>query len=100
MRIAVSGKDVKPAVAPRPVPAGPIALSGGFRALARGNSLSVYMLLKDVITSDGTTLLGADDAAEVAEIMTVAQTLLSDPSIPHGGGPDRLFTPVTKWATG
>lgn len=37
-----------------------------------------------VITSDGTTLLGADDKAGVAEIMTAAEYLLSHPEIPHG----------------
>ncbi|NBU63795.1 MAG: peptidase T [Chloroflexia bacterium] len=39
---------------------------------------------KDVITASGTTLLGADDKAGIAIIMTAAQQLLSDPSIPHG----------------
>ena len=36
-----------------------------------------------LITSDGTTLLGADDKAGIAEIMTVAQTLLHS-DLPHG----------------
>ncbi len=39
---------------------------------------------KTLIVTDGTTLLGGDDKAGVAEIMTLADTLLSDPSIPHG----------------
>ena len=39
---------------------------------------------KTLITTDGTTLLGADDKAGVAEIMTMAETLLSDPEIKHG----------------
>jgi tripeptide aminopeptidase len=38
----------------------------------------------DIITASGTTLLGADDKAGVAIIMTAARRLLSDPSIPHG----------------
>ena len=38
----------------------------------------------DLITTDGTTLLGADDKAGIAEIMTMAETLLSHPEIPHG----------------
>ena len=38
----------------------------------------------DVITSDGTTLLGADDKAGVAEIVTAAALLLAHPEIPHG----------------
>ena len=37
-----------------------------------------------LITTDGTTLLGADDKAGVAEIMTAAEYLLSHPEIPHG----------------
>lgn len=39
---------------------------------------------QDLITTDGTTLLGADDKAGVAEIMTMAEYLLAHPEIPHG----------------
>lgn len=39
---------------------------------------------EDLIVTDGTTLLGADDKAGVAEIMTMAEILLSNPDIPHG----------------
>ncbi|MBG0786716.1 MAG: peptidase T [Anaerolineaceae bacterium] len=39
---------------------------------------------KTLITTDGTTLLGADDKAGVAEIMTAIQTLLDHPEIQHG----------------
>ncbi len=46
----------------------------------------------DIITASGTTLLGADDKAGVAIIMTAARHLLAHPEIPHG--PVRLaFTP-------
>jgi len=38
----------------------------------------------DIIFSDGTTLLGADDKAGVAEIMTMAEHLLKNTDIPHG----------------
>ncbi|MCO5734071.1 peptidase T [Rhizobium sp. SSA_523] len=38
----------------------------------------------DIVTTDGTTLLGADDKAGVAEIMTAAQYLVSHPDIAHG----------------
>ncbi len=45
-----------------------------------------------VITTDGTTLLGADDKAGVAEIMTAVSYLLAHPEIKHG--PLRIgFTP-------
>jgi tripeptide aminopeptidase len=37
-----------------------------------------------VITTDGTTLLGADDKSGVAVIMTAAAHLLAHPEIPHG----------------
>lgn len=39
---------------------------------------------QDLITTDGTTLLGADDKAGVAEIMALAEYLLNHPEIPHG----------------
>lgn len=39
---------------------------------------------QDLIVTDGTTLLGADDKAGIAEIMTMAEYLLSHPEIPHG----------------
>lgn len=38
----------------------------------------------DIITTDGTTLLGADDKAGIAEIMTAAQILIDNPDIKHG----------------
>lgn len=39
---------------------------------------------QDLIITDGTTLLGADDKAGAAEIMTMAEYLLAHPEIPHG----------------
>ena len=39
---------------------------------------------QDLITTDGTTLLGADDKAGVAEIMAAAEYLLQHPEIKHG----------------
>ena len=41
---------------------------------------------EDLIVTDGTTLLGADDKAGVAEIMTMAEMLTTDEEI--GAGPD------------
>ncbi len=62
------------------------------RALAsrRGDTL---------ITSDGTTLLGADDKAGVAVIVTAVERLLTDPSIPHGDV-RVCFTPDEETGTG
>ncbi|WP_297974378.1 peptidase T, partial [uncultured Amaricoccus sp.] len=46
----------------------------------------------DIVTASGTTLLGADDKAGVAIIMTLARHLLAHPEIAHG--PIRIaFTP-------
>lgn len=38
----------------------------------------------DIVTSDGTTLLGADDKAGVAEIMTAARWFVDHPEVKHG----------------
>lgn len=38
---------------------------------------------EDLVCTDGTTLLGADDKAGVAEIMSLVALLAADPSIPH-----------------
>jgi len=38
----------------------------------------------DIVTASGTTLLGADDKAGVAEIVTAAAHLMAHPEIPHG----------------
>src|SRR6201996_3960969 len=46
----------------------------------------------DIITTDGTTLLGADNKAGVAEIMDAAQFLVRNPQIKHGTI-KILFTP-------
>lgn len=46
----------------------------------------------DIVTASGTTLLGADNKAGVAEIMAAAEFLMANPQIPHG--PIRIaFTP-------
>ena len=38
----------------------------------------------DIVTASGTTLLGADDKAGVAEIMAAVEYLIAHPEIPHG----------------
>jgi tripeptide aminopeptidase len=38
----------------------------------------------DIVTASGTTLLGADNKAGVAEIVTAAEYLLAHPELPHG----------------
>ena len=46
----------------------------------------------DIVTTDGTTLLGADNKAGVAEIMDAAKFLIDNPQIKHGTI-KILFTP-------
>ncbi len=46
----------------------------------------------DIITTDGTTLLGADNKAGLAEIMDAAQFLIENPQVRHGAI-KILFTP-------
>jgi len=64
---------------------------GGDICLAAGQTLSPgeFPDLKqyagqDIITASGVTLLGADDKAGVAEIMTAMEYLTENPDIPHG----------------
>ena len=47
-----------------------------------------------IITTDGTTLLGADDKAGVAVIMELAAHLLEQRNLPHG--PIRVLSPATR----
>ena len=68
-----------------------IAYAGGPVTLKNGDVLTPerYPGLearagKTLIVTDGNTLLGADDKAGVAEIMTALEALVSDPSLPHG----------------
>ena len=52
-----------------------------------------------LVTTDGTTLLGADDKAGVAAIMTVCDWFLNHPEVPHG--PIRVgFTPDEETGNG
>lgn len=52
-----------------------------------------------IITTDGTTLLGADDKAGVAEVMTAVGWLLSHPDIAHGPV-EVFFTPDEETGNG
>ena len=52
-----------------------------------------------IITSDGTTLLGADDKAGVAEIMTAVKYLIDNPDIEHGKI-EIIFTPDEETGKG
>ena len=53
----------------------------------------------DIITADGTTLLGSDDKSGIAEIMTMIDTLRQNPQIKHGTLAI-AFTPDEEVGTG
>lgn len=60
--------------------------------------LSMY-IGQTVITTDGTTLLGADDKAGIAEIMTAASIIISNDDIKHGEI-ELIFTPDEETGCG
>jgi tripeptide aminopeptidase len=81
---AYNATGVKPIVH-RAYKGGDIALPEGGQVLSP--AVFPYLATKvgdDIITTSGSTLLGADDKAGVAIIMTLANHLLRNPSIPHG----------------
>jgi tripeptide aminopeptidase len=53
----------------------------------------------DILTADGTTLLGSDDKSGVAEIMTMIDTLIQNPQLKHGTLAI-AFTPDEEVGTG
>jgi len=82
---AVSGKDVKPRIVEK-YDGNDIILNEAEKVVLSpkdfpelGNHVG-----EDIIVTDGTTLLGADDKAGVSEIMTLAQYLLNHPEVKHG----------------
>lgn len=80
-----TGKDVKPAVHAN-YDGGDIVLTGDPTKVIRAgeNPDLVALKGKTIITTDGTTLLGADNKAGVAVIMETVATLLARPEIEHG----------------
>ena len=62
----------------------PIALPGGFTLDPEKDAELASCVGHTIVTSDGTTLLGADDKAGVAGIITMAEYLLAHREIPHG----------------
>jgi tripeptide aminopeptidase len=57
------------------------------------------MIGDDIITADGTTVLGSDDKAGIAEILTMVDTLRQNPDIRHGTIAI-AFTPDEEVGTG
>jgi len=79
----VSGKDVNPRVV-KAYDGGDITLNDCISlAPSEFPSLKKY-IGQDLIVTDGTTLLGADNKAGIVEILTAMAQMIADPSIPHG----------------
>ncbi len=81
---AVSGANVKPRVLE--YAGGDIDLSGDGTYVLRPADFPILDRFKghELVVTDGSTLLGGDDKAGVAEIMTLAETLLTTPELKHG----------------
>jgi peptidase T. Metallo peptidase. MEROPS family M20B len=82
---AVSGKDVKPIIH-KNYEGGDIVLPGDTSKVidVESNPELKGMIGYDIITTDGTTLLGADDKAGVAAIMDALNYLIQHPEVKHG----------------
>ncbi|MBQ7642508.1 MAG: peptidase T, partial [Clostridia bacterium] len=86
----ISHADTSPAVSGKVEPVlnsyegGDLLLkSGEIISLSDNPDLEEY-IGQTIITSDGTSLLGADDKAGVAEIMTAAEYIVTHPEFKHG----------------
>lgn len=82
---AVSGADVHPVVH-RNYGGGDIVLPNDPSQVITiaQHPLLAELIGDDIITTDGTTLLGSDDKAGVATIMTMVDVLMQNPKIAHG----------------
>jgi tripeptide aminopeptidase len=80
-----TGTDVKPQIV-RNYRGGDIVLPGDPSQIIRRADQPALadQIGNDIVTSDGTTLLGADNKAGLAEIMDAAQFLMRHPEIKHG----------------
>lgn len=80
-----SGKDVKPRIIEN-YQGGDIVLNEELNVVMYADqfqSLS-HQIGQDLIVTDGTTLLGGDDKAGIASIMSMAETLIQNPDLKHG----------------
>ena len=80
-----SGKDIKPQIIPN-YDGEDIVLNKEKNIVLRTSEFPEMRQYKGqtMITTDGTTLLGADDKAGVAEIMYAAQYMMEHPEFKHG----------------
>ncbi|WP_373812574.1 peptidase T [Porphyromonas loveana] len=79
----MSGKDVKPQIIEN-YDGGDIRLNDQLMMYVADFPELAFFKGHTLITTDGTTLLGADDKAGVAEIMTAAEYLMLHPEVKHG----------------
>jgi tripeptide aminopeptidase len=88
-----AGKDVKPQIV-RNYRGGDIVLPADSTQVIRAaeHPALADQIGNDIITTDGTTLLGADNKAGLAEIMDAARFLINNPQVKHGTI-KILFTP-------
>lgn len=77
------GYGVKPRVH-KNYDGGNIELSDGVRLSPEDFPVLKNYTGMDIVTSDGSTILGADDKAGVAEIMTLAEYIVTHPQFKHG----------------
>lgn len=78
-----SGENVKPALVEN-YGGGDIKLGESGRVLSPENFPDLkHHIGKSLVVTDGTTVLGADDKAGIAEIMTAAERIIND-DVPHG----------------
>jgi tripeptide aminopeptidase len=94
----VSGKDVK-AVLVEKYDGETIHLAGGFSLNPNVDADLAAQKGKAIIHTDGTTLLGADDKAGIAEIIGAAEYLVKHPEIIHGPV-ELIFTPDEETGKG
>lgn len=82
---AVSGANVNPIIH-KNYQGGDIVLPNDKTQIitVERNPILKEMIGDDIITADGTTLLGSDDKAGIAEIMTMIDILRQNPQIKHG----------------
>lgn len=83
---AITGTNVKPVVH-RNYQGGDIVLPGDPTQIISPDeypNLEKHYIGMDIVTSEGTTLLGADDKAGVAEVMTAVDAFFQNPDIKHG----------------
>ncbi|SCI79775.1 Peptidase T [uncultured Clostridium sp.] len=78
-----SGKDVNPQIV-KNYDGGDIKLNEDTVLSPKFSPELKNYIGKTLITTDGTTLLGADDKAGIAEIMTAVEYLINHPEIEHG----------------